>query len=95
MAVDNDKIKTTIDALELKADEMDKKMAQMRRAKNNLAGILQIEKNIQDPAHPDDPSKTIDVLTDIMDEAFGKKMTSARRQEIYDKWIAEAETLLA
>jgi len=92
MPVDNDKIKTTIQALELKEQKLSKAVSKVRRTRQNLTRIFPQEQEVQDP---DDPSKTIKGLTDVMDEAFDKKMSTARRQEIYDYWIAEAETLLA
>jgi len=95
MPIDNDNIQSHITSLETKERELRTKMGQIRTAYSHLFDILQRETLESDPNFPDDRTKDIKVPVDIMDDEAGKKMVAVRRQEIYDHWIAEADTLLA
>lgn len=91
MPVDNDNIKSHIDSLQNKENELRAKSRELRDAGQALQSILQTQREVPDP---NDASKRILVDVDIMDERAGKKITDVRRQEIYDFWIAKADTLL-
>lgn len=92
MPVDNDVIKTKLDALNLKRDVLDKSVAEINTVLNQLTTIY--ERDIQE-RDPDNPRKLITVKRLDTDPGTGAAFTDARRQEVYDASIAEADRLLA
>ncbi len=94
MPVDNDAIQTKMDALVAKERDFSKKERECREARIHLQAIYQEKTQVPDPTE-DNPDQTKLEPVDVMDKPGGKKMNAARRQEIYDHWMAKSDTLLA
>ena len=78
MAVDNDVIKSKINALTNKINMCESELREMTQVSNELLSI-------QEPEDPSNP---------IIDKGTGVQMTESRRQEIYDANIVRADALL-
>ncbi len=78
MAVDNDVIKSKINALTNKINMCESELREMTQVSSELLSI-------QEPEDPSNP---------IIDKGTGVQITESRRQEIYDANIARADALL-
>ena len=78
MAVDNDVIKSKINALTNKINMCESELREMTQVSSELLSIQE----------PEDPSNS------IIDKGTGVQITESRRQEIYDANIARADALL-
>lgn len=92
MPIDNENIKAKIVGLNAKDRELQQKLNEIRHTSHELEAIL--EREVDEP-DPRDPKKTRKVKKIRDDEVTKKPFTPARRQEVYDACIAEAERLLA
>lgn len=96
MQYDEAEAKTTIKELETKRSQIELKRIQVTQTLSSLLDIVDVETSVPDPDAP--PSKiggnTKVVLVRPKDKDTGQDVTDARRDEIYTKRMAEADTLL-
>lgn len=92
MPVDNDLIKTKIEALAQKEQEVRKQIGAIRTVIGQLRSIEERDIAQRDP---NDSTKTIIVKHMDNDTGTGQPFTTVRRQEVFDASIAEADRLLA
>ena len=90
MPIDEDLITTMMQKLQDKAQDVEYQKAKIDRTFRALGGIRQIKEKIQNEDTGDIEEK---ILT-IFDNGTGKPITTARRQEVYDACIAEAQKIL-